>query len=30
VSPLARALFGKSVGDVMTAGGGEAEILEIK
>ncbi len=29
VSPLARALFGKSVGDVVAAGGGEAEILAI-
>jgi transcription elongation GreA/GreB family factor len=30
VSPLARALFGKSVGDVVRAGNGEAEILTIK
>lgn len=29
VSPLARALFGKSVGDVVRAGNGEAEILAI-
>jgi transcription elongation GreA/GreB family factor len=28
-APLARALFGKSVGDVVTAGGGNAEIIEI-
>jgi transcription elongation GreA/GreB family factor len=28
-SPLARALFGKSVGDVVRVGGGEAEILDI-
>jgi transcription elongation GreA/GreB family factor len=27
ISPLARALFGKSVGDVAEAAGGEAEIL---
>jgi transcription elongation GreA/GreB family factor len=30
VSPVARALLGNSVGDVVTAGGGEVEILEIK
>jgi len=29
VSPLARALFGKRIGDVVTAGSGEAEILRI-
>jgi transcription elongation GreA/GreB family factor len=29
VSPLARALFGKSVGDLVQAGHGEAEILAI-
>ena len=29
VSPLARALFGKTVGDVIAVGGGEAEILGI-
>jgi len=29
VSPLARALFGKAVGDVVAVGGGEAEILGI-
>jgi transcription elongation GreA/GreB family factor len=29
VSPLARALFGKVVGDVVPAGGDEAEILKI-
>jgi transcription elongation GreA/GreB family factor len=29
VSPLARALFGKTVGDVAPAGGGEVEILKI-
>ena len=29
VSPLARALFGKGVGDVVTVAGGEAEILNI-
>jgi transcription elongation GreA/GreB family factor len=29
VSPLARALFGKSVGDVVHAGAGDAEILAI-
>jgi transcription elongation GreA/GreB family factor len=28
-SPLARALFGRSVGDVVRVGGGEAEILNI-
>jgi transcription elongation GreA/GreB family factor len=30
VSPLARALFGKAVGDVVVAGGGEAEIVAIR
>jgi transcription elongation GreA/GreB family factor len=30
MSPLARALFGKSVGDVVTVGGGEAEVLAIE
>ena len=30
VSPLARALIGKAVGDVVTAGHAEAEILEIR
>jgi transcription elongation GreA/GreB family factor len=30
VSPLARALFGKQVGDVVPAGQDEAEILDIK
>ncbi len=30
VSPLARALMGKSVGDVVKVAGGEAEIIEIK
>lgn len=30
VSPLARALFGKSAGDVVHAAGGDVEILEIK
>src|SRR5262245_3007989 len=30
VSPLARALLGKTVGDVVAAGDGEAEILEIE
>jgi transcription elongation GreA/GreB family factor len=30
VSPLARALFGKSVGDVVEVAGGEAEILAIR
>jgi transcription elongation GreA/GreB family factor len=29
VSPLARALFGKGVGDMVTVAGGEAEILNI-
>lgn len=29
VSPLARALFGRRVGDVVRVGGGEAEILNI-
>jgi transcription elongation GreA/GreB family factor len=29
VSPLARALFGKRVGEVVPAGSGEAEILKI-
>ena len=29
-SPLARALFGKSVGDVVVIAGGEAEIVEIR
>jgi transcription elongation GreA/GreB family factor len=29
VSPLARALFGKAVGDVVAVGGGEAEVLGI-
>jgi transcription elongation GreA/GreB family factor len=29
VSPLARALFGKTVGDVVRAGQGEAEIKAI-
>jgi transcription elongation GreA/GreB family factor len=29
VSPLARALFGKRVGEVVPAGSGEAEILRI-
>ncbi|WOH69023.1 transcription elongation factor GreA [Bradyrhizobium sp. BWA-3-5] len=29
-SPLARALFGKSIGDVVAIAGGEAEILEIR
>lgn len=29
-SPLARALFGKGVGDVVKAGGGEAEVVEIR
>jgi transcription elongation GreA/GreB family factor len=28
-APLARALFGKSVGDVVTVGSGEAEVLRI-
>jgi transcription elongation GreA/GreB family factor len=30
VSPLARAMFGKRVGDVVPAGAGEAEIIEIR
>ena len=30
VSPLARALFGKAVGDVVTVAGGEAEIVKIE
>ncbi len=30
VSPVARALMGKSVGDVVQAGAGEAEIVEIR
>jgi transcription elongation GreA/GreB family factor len=29
-SPLARALFGKAIGDVVAIAGGEAEILEIR
>ena len=29
-APLARALFGKAIGDVVTIAGGEAEILEIR
>jgi transcription elongation GreA/GreB family factor len=29
VSPLARAMFGKRVGDIIRAGAGEAEILQI-
>jgi transcription elongation GreA/GreB family factor len=29
-SPVARALMGKSVGDVVQAGGGEAEIVDIR
>jgi transcription elongation GreA/GreB family factor len=29
-SPLARALFGRSVGDVIAIAGGEAEIVEIR
>jgi transcription elongation GreA/GreB family factor len=29
VTPLARALFGKGVGDVVTVAGGQAEILNI-
>lgn len=29
-SPLARALFGKTIGDVVAIAGGEAEILEIR
>ena len=30
VSPLARAMFGKRVGDVVAAGAGEAEIIGIQ
>jgi transcription elongation GreA/GreB family factor len=30
VSPLARAMFGKRVGDVVAAGTGEAEIIRIQ
>ena len=30
ISPVARALIGKSIGDVVAAGGGELKILEIK
>ena len=30
VSPVARALLNKTVGDVVTAGTGEAEIVEIR
>ena len=30
VSPVARALMGKSIGDVVQAGPGEAEIVEIR
>jgi transcription elongation GreA/GreB family factor len=30
VSPLARALLGRTVGDVVTAGQGEAEITRIE
>ena len=30
VSPLARALFGKGVGDVVSVAGGEVEILSIR
>jgi transcription elongation GreA/GreB family factor len=30
VSPLARAMFGKGVGDVVSVAGGEAEILKIR
>jgi transcription elongation GreA/GreB family factor len=30
VSPLARAMFGKRVGDVVAAGTGEAEIIHIQ
>jgi transcription elongation GreA/GreB family factor len=30
VSPLARAMFGKRVGDVVAAGAGEAEIIRIR
>ena len=29
-SPLARALFGKGVGDVVVIAGGEAEIVEVR
>jgi transcription elongation GreA/GreB family factor len=29
-SPLARALFGKTIGDVVAIAGGKAEILEIR
>ena len=29
ISPLARALFGKRIGDVVGVGNGEAEILKI-
>jgi transcription elongation GreA/GreB family factor len=29
-SPVARALMGKSVGDVVQAGSGEAEVVEIR
>jgi transcription elongation GreA/GreB family factor len=30
VSPLARAMYGKSVGDVVQAGAGKAEIIRIQ
>jgi transcription elongation GreA/GreB family factor len=30
VSPLARSMFGKRVGDVVQAGAGEAEIVRIE
>jgi transcription elongation GreA/GreB family factor len=30
VAPLARALFGKAVGDVVQAGQSEAEIVEVR
>jgi len=30
VSPVARALMNKAVGDVIAAGSGEAEIVEIR
>ena len=30
VSPLARSMFGKRVGDVVRAGNGEAEIIRIQ
>ena len=30
VSPLAKAMFGKRVGDVVRAGAGEAKILQIQ